>query len=125
MNTDPFPSPRSNAISPSGTRAGVVWLVGSKGVQERIKASDAPIKFLDFAQLSNKLICLGAPSDGIIALTWSLNRYFQTPQTDCMCGILHYRVSSGLRRTSFLRRLRRSSIMRSGLGNGISDLDRP
>ncbi|KAF9654319.1 hypothetical protein BDM02DRAFT_3085840 [Thelephora ganbajun] len=41
-----------------GTRTGVIWLIGSRGVQERIKASDTPIKFLDFAQTSNKLICL-------------------------------------------------------------------
>ena len=109
MNNDliHYFSPHSDATSPSGTRAGVIWLIGSKGVQERIKASDSPIKFLEFAQSSNKLICLGTPSDDTIELMRRSTSRFQIPQTGCTYGISLSHGSSGLQRTDFLRRSRR------------------
>jgi len=84
-------------------------LIGSKGIQERIKASDVTIGFLEFAQSSNKLICLGTPSDGVIELTRVQNSGFQIPRTGCTYGISLSHGSSGLRRTDFLKRSRMSS----------------
>ena len=84
-------------------------MIGSKGVQERIKASDATIRFLEFAQSSNKLIYLGTPSDDIIELMRVQNPRFQIPQTGYTYGISLNHDSSGLRRTDSLRRSRMSS----------------
>ena len=85
-----------------------MWLIGSKGVQERIKASDVPIKFLDFAQSSSKLISLGTPSGYIIELMPGHDSRFQTARTACMYGTLPSHASNGLRHTDSMRRSRRS-----------------
>jgi len=41
-----------------GTSSGTVWILGAPGVQEAIKVTDHPLRFIEFSSSLSKLVCV-------------------------------------------------------------------